>query len=55
MPIKMGIDKMLYCMADLKSNLRMEINPRVRPHPGQETPNKLFIIHSGIETNFVMI
>lgn len=55
MPKKSGIDKTLYCVADLKSSLRIEIKPRVRPHPGHENPNKFFIMHNGKETNFVII
>lgn len=55
MPIKSGIDKTLYFVADLKSSLSIEIKPRVRPHPGHESPNKFFIMHNGKEINFVII
>ena len=55
MPIKSGIDKTLYFVADLKSSFSIEIKPRVRPHPGHESPNKFFIMHNGKEINFVII
>ena len=49
------MDSMLYCIALLMSKRRIEINARVRPHPGQDISNRDLIGQRGKDKNLVII
>ena len=52
MLIKSGIDKTLYFVAALKSSFKIDIKPRVRPHPKQGIPSRLLTRHIEQENIF---
>lgn len=49
------MERMFSFIAVLKSRDIIAINPRVSPHPGQDTPKTFCIGHSEKEKNFVMM
>ena len=53
-PANSGTDKTLYSKADLKSNFKIHINPRVRPHPKHDIPKILLIGQREASKTFVV-
>ncbi len=53
-PTNNGTDKTLYSKADLKSKLKTEINPLVRPQPTHDIPKILLIGQMEPPNIFVM-